>query len=111
MTYSARVAATLSFPTNDLKARHNVGSSTEFGRGHDLQGGLPQASVLLIEGSDSGVLLIRYASNGRFAGDTWHPTVDEAKEQAIYEFGKAVSVWKEVPTDVNDIVAFMTPKR
>jgi hypothetical protein len=69
---------------------------------------MPSAAVLVIERSEDGVLLIRYTESGGFAGDTWHPNTDEAQEQAAYEFGDSVSVWREIPTDVNDVVAFLT---
>jgi len=44
------------------------------------------ASTLEIEDTDDGFLLLRYDKDGAFAGDTWHLTVEEAKEQAAFEF-------------------------
>jgi len=59
---------------------------------------------LVIEQDDPGFLLFRYTTDGSFAGDTWHETVDHAKEQANFEFGNAVSEWSSVPDDVADPV-------
>lgn len=109
MINSVRIAARLSSALIDSKVRPYIGASSELGGIAKTQEELPLAAILLIERSESGVLLIRYAANGRFAGDTWHPNLDEAKEQVTCEFGEeAVSAWKEIPADVSDVVAFMT---
>jgi hypothetical protein len=64
--------------------------------------------VLLIETSiDTGYLLYRFAADGRGAGDTWHPTVDEAKGQAAFEYGDALEGRHPVPKDIEDVDAFL----
>lgn len=60
------------------------------------------ASMLVIEENDSGFFLYRYSSDRKIVGDTWHKTIEEAKEQAKFEFGECVSKWKEVPSDIQD---------
>ena len=68
---------------------------------------LPLADVLLLESSeDSGVMLYRYTTQGESAGDTWHETIADAKEQAIFEYRDAVGQWFEVPPDVSDAHAY-----
>jgi len=103
-----RVAAKLAFSPASPKVRHHFGAPPEATGASDVRTLMPDSKVLLIEPSKDGVFLIRYAMNGQFAGDTWHSTIDEAKDQAAYEFGEAVSAWKDVPKDVNDVVAFVT---
>jgi hypothetical protein len=72
---------------------------------------LPMATVLVleetIERGHRSYLLIRYAADGTFAGDTWHSTIDEAVEQASYEFGEALGPWVQVPPEVEDARAFI----
>ena len=68
---------------------------------------LPLPDVLLLESSeDSGVMLYRYTAWGQPAGDTWHLTIADAKEQAIFEYRDAVGPWFEVPADVPDAHGF-----
>jgi hypothetical protein len=44
---------------------------------------------------DVGYFLNRIAENGQVA-DTWHMTLDEAVEQAEFEFGVAESEWMDI---------------
>jgi hypothetical protein len=89
------------------RVRHYVGVPPELSGGCETRREMPPASVLLIEQSEEGVFLLRYAATGHFAGDTWHPTVEQAKEQAVFEYGDAVAEWRQVPADINDVMAFM----
>ena len=64
---------------------------------------LPAADVLLlIAGREPDAMLFRYTAFGELGGDTWHPTVAEAKEYASHEYGDALLPWEEVPDDVAD---------
>ncbi len=68
---------------------------------------LPLPDVLLLEASEgSGVMLYRYTAQGEFGGDTWHETIADAKEQAIFEYRDALGRWSEVPADVTDAHAY-----
>jgi hypothetical protein len=69
---------------------------------------LPLADVVLVvAGEDGGAMLFRYTAHGEPGGDTWHATVEEAQEQATYEYDDALVLpWIEVPTDVMDAHAF-----
>jgi hypothetical protein len=73
----------------------------------DIRENLPWPKLLLIEpGIDGGFLLYRYADHETCAGDTWHSSVEDAKHQASYEYGKLLSDWQEVPQDIEDPVVF-----
>ena len=64
---------------------------------------LPAADVLLlVAGSDPDAMLFRYTAYGELGGDTWHLTVDDAKQYASDEYGDALFPWEEVPDDVTD---------
>ena len=63
------------------------------------------ALVTLDERPD-GVFLYRYTADGRFAGDTWHANIDDAKHQASFEFGDLLSEWKAIPENVEDIISY-----
>ncbi len=68
---------------------------------------LPMPDVLLLEASeDSGVMLYRYTARGEFAGDTWHKTIEDAWDQAVFEYRDALSRWAEVPAEVADAHAY-----
>lgn len=56
--------------------------------------------ILLIDDADPGAMLFRYTAHGEFAGDTWHPSVDAAREHAIYDYSDALGEWIDVPDDV-----------
>ena len=88
LTQERRVAHTDGFPLDESKM-------------------LPVPDVVLVvpdEGEDGGegAMLFRYTAHGDLAGDTWHATVGEAQEQAMYEYGDALIAWLEVPTEVAD---------
>ena len=50
---------------------------------------LPVPSTVAIEERDGGWFLLYIDENGECLGDTWHLTVEDAKEQAAFEFGIA----------------------
>ena len=71
---------------------------------HTVQDGvslhrLPTAIRVEIEQEGDGFFLFRYDSNGQFAGDTWHQSVDEAKSQAKFEYVLADSGWRRLADD------------
>ena len=68
---------------------------------------LPVADViLLVPDTDGGAMLFRYTANGQFGGDTWHATIDDAREQAKFEYDEALEPWIDVPDDVEDAHAY-----
>jgi len=62
--------------------------------------------ILLIADGDPGAMLFRYTAQGEFAGDTWHPSVDAAREHAIYDYSDALDAWIDVPNEVEDAHAY-----
>jgi hypothetical protein len=55
----------------------------------------PLACRLEIVAVDSGYSLQRYDQESRFCGDTWHQSIEEAKEQASFEFNTNEEDWVE----------------
>ena len=70
---------------------------------------MPWPRVVVIEfdrDSPGGFFLNRWAEDGTFAGDTWHRTLDEAKEQAVFELAKYLREWRDIPPNVRDTRAY-----
>jgi hypothetical protein len=67
---------------------------------------MPTARVLSIEATDERAFLYRWLDDGTCVGDTWHRNIEDAKHQAVYEFGKGLGTWREVPAGTEDLVAF-----
>jgi hypothetical protein len=68
---------------------------------------LPGADVLLlVAGGDPDAMVFRYTAFGELGGDSWHPTVADAQEQAGDEYGDALLPWEEVPDEVADAHAY-----
>ena len=73
----------------------------------DVSKMLPEADVvLLVADADPGAMLFRYTAHGEAAGDTWHPSPDDAREQAAEEYGDALGEWEPVPAEVADAHRF-----
>jgi hypothetical protein len=52
-------------------------------------------------------MLFRYTTAGEFGGDTWHPTDEDARAQARFEYGEALLLpWMEVPDEIEDPHSF-----
>jgi hypothetical protein len=65
---------------------------------------MPPPQILIIETEadtpEKGALLYRLNSKGECVGDTWHESIDAAKEYASEEYGKAALIWRDVPADI-----------
>lgn len=68
---------------------------------------MPAAQILVITERADGVVLDRLAEDGAEAGDTWHTSVEDAKEQAIYEYGEKVIGWLPMPEGVTDVIQWL----
>jgi hypothetical protein len=83
------------------KVTHYRGMPAEVREGsEDLQSfpdrqEMAEAARLLIEETDDGVFLYRFSLDGDPVGDTWHASIEDAMHQAKYEFGDALSPWRE----------------
>lgn len=63
--------------------------------GYESPGKVKSAVSVAIEENLDGIFLFRFSADGQVVGDTWHMSVEEAKEQAIYEFGDLLGEWIE----------------
>jgi hypothetical protein len=66
---------------------------------------LPRPTVALIDEKPDGFYLVRLTNDGTFCGDTWHPTNEEARGQAQFEF-ELVGDWRDIPVDVPDAESY-----
>jgi hypothetical protein len=69
---------------------------------------LPAPDVVLLVSDDDGksAMVFRYTAHGDFAGDTLHPSIDDAQQETEAEYDEALLPWEEVPEDVGDAHAF-----
>jgi hypothetical protein len=86
--------------------KHFRGIPPELAGGTDDREILLSPAVLVIEEKLDGIFLFRFMRDGSCVGDTWHLTVEDAKQQAEYEYGIAPSEWKQVPTEIVNAVTF-----
>lgn len=93
------------------KVRHYRGLPPELTSGDDLREQMPSAAIVLIETKPDGTFMVRFAADGQVVGDTWHQTIEEAQEQAMFEFGNSLSDWIAVPADVENVFAFGLGKK
>lgn len=96
-----RLLCVLSAPVRSGKARHYRISA---GAGLAGKQELPPPWLLVIETDadkpERGALLYRFDRNGECVGDTWHESIEAAKEHAGGEYEKAARTWREVPADI-----------
>ena len=62
--------------------------------------------VLVIEEQPERVFLFRFDAGGRCVGDSWHLTIDGARQQAIAEFNDLLLDWEPIPAEIEDPVSF-----
>jgi hypothetical protein len=73
------------------------------------QTSLPWPDVVVIdEVSIGNVFLYRLTDRGDMAGDTWHQSVEDAVEQAAFEYGSLIGTWSTIPEGVDDGLDFAT---
>ncbi|MFO0729837.1 MAG: hypothetical protein U0361_02370 [Nitrospiraceae bacterium] len=60
-------------------------------------------AVVVIEDHRDGVFLYRYDAEANCVGDTWHQDLDEAKDQAWFEFESILSEWVEIPLSIQGV--------
>jgi hypothetical protein len=56
----------------------------------------PVPGFLEIVEQHSAIYLLRLDADGKYLTDTWRETIDEAKQQATFEFGIAEGGWIDV---------------
>lgn len=57
---------------------------------------IPDPKMVELVEQDGAIYLLRLDDKGQCIADTWHQTVEEAKEQANFEFGIEANDWKEI---------------
>lgn len=68
---------------------------------------LPEPDVILLVSEDNkSAMLFRYTAHGEFGGDTYHPSVEDAMEEAAAEYEDALMSWEDVPEEIGDAHAF-----
>jgi len=101
-----RLTAKVTGQMPEPKVKHYRGLPPELMGGKDVRELMEAPVLITIEEKPDGVFLFRFTADGRVVGDTWHTTVEEAKQQARFEFADLLSDWKSVPADVEDMVSF-----
>jgi hypothetical protein len=72
----------------------------------DIRRPLPIPFIIVISTRSDGIFLERFDEAGADAGDSWHQSIEEAKEQAREEYGESIGVWTPVPESEENPVAF-----
>jgi hypothetical protein len=67
---------------------------------------MPQADLVVIDPQPDGIFLLRHTLTGAFGGDTWHQSIDEARDQALREYGGEIE-WLPIPDGEPDAVAYV----
>jgi len=75
-------------------AKHYVGQVDEHGAITKRE--LPAPAYVEIVQRPEGFYLLRFNDAGGILSDTWHPSLDDAKEQAVFEFTIADEDWMPV---------------
>ena len=86
--------------------RHIAGRPAEDDSEPDDQNVLARAQVLVIEQKPDGVFLYRLTDSGEYAGDTWHESIEAAKDQAVFEYGESLGTWQPIPASIEDAHEF-----
>jgi hypothetical protein len=103
-----RLVARVTGNSDEPVVKHLSGWPPELTGGEDKREEMGLAALLLIENKPDGIFLFRFDCDAQCVGDTWHPTVEDAKRQADFEFGNHLSAWRVVPAEVQDAFAFGT---
>lgn len=106
MNPPVRLVAKVNARPSDLTVKHYRGFPPALTGGADRREAMVAAAFLVIEEKASGWFLVRFTADGSCVGDTWHMSVNEAKDQAIFEFGNGLSEWEAIPSAESDAIAF-----
>jgi hypothetical protein len=103
---SKRFVAVVRREDVELPSRNFVGLPPMEAGEPDTRGRLPTPLIIAILTKPDGIFLERFDETGADAGDSWHRSVEEAKEQAREEYGESVGMWTSVPDGEEDPFAF-----
>jgi hypothetical protein len=92
---AARVNTLIQWSAGDDLEGETGELDEEFAKMPFSEGATPfdDAAVALIEQIQGGFNLVRLSIDGALAGDTWHQTLEQAKEAARDEFGESLGPW------------------
>lgn len=106
MPENERFVAVLRRPYEGDPSRHYVGLLPMDTGEPDIRHRMGVPRVLVLESRSDGIFLDRFDDSGDEAGDTWHESMDDARAQALAEYGENLGSWTEVPAGEGDPVAF-----
>lgn len=103
---SERLVAVIRREDVKLPSRNFVGLPPMAPEEPDTRRPFPTPLIIVVSTRPDGVFLERFDETGADAGDSWHQSIEEAKEQARGEYGESIGVWTPVPDSEEDPVAF-----
>jgi hypothetical protein len=92
-------------PSQVGEVKHYVGLPPELTHGMDQREQMAFPAFLVLEETPDGTFLYRYDAKGQCVGDTWHLTIDAAKDQAACEYKGALGTWQDIAPEIEDAVA------
>ena len=101
-----RLLTILSEGTQSSNVKHYKGVPPELTGGEDTRKEMSSALLLVIENKSDGVFLYRFDAKGQCVGDTWHMSIEDAKDQATYEYEGFAMNWQDVPDEVEDVAEY-----
>ncbi len=106
VTQDERLVAVLRREDVKLPSRNIVGLPPTETTAPDTRRRFPIPLIIVISTKPDGVFLERFDETGAEAGDSWHQSIEEAKEQARSEYHQSIGVWTLVPDGEEDPVRF-----
>lgn len=103
---SKRLVAVVRHEDVKLPSRNFVGLPPMEPGEPDTRGRLPIPLIIAVLTKPDGIFLERFDETGADAGDSWHQSIEEAKEQAREEYGESIGVWMPVPDSEDNLFAF-----
>jgi hypothetical protein len=103
---SKRLVAMIRREDVKLPSRNFVGLPPMESGEPDTRRRLPIPLIIVVSTRPDGIFLERFDKTGADAGDSWHQSIEEAKEQAREEYGESLGAWTPVPDSEEDPVAF-----
>ena len=104
---STRMYASVDKSRIQRPAIHFEGMPPEVTGQRESRKPLPYPKVVLLIERESGASLVRYAEDGANVGDTWHMNIKDAKHQADFEYGDALTEWQPIPAEISDVVGYV----
>ena len=66
-----------------------------------------RCKILIIEEKDDGIYLYSCSDTGHFSGDMWHRSIQEAKDQADYQYPQNLGEWKRIPKGIDNSLEYV----